>query len=142
MLLWPVASVTFSQWGAAPKIGSVSGVLGRNPAHILSMALCSSTGVSFIAVLSSHAIPPAVTWASKPTSSLVAPTMMVPSVLGARYTASPKMIWRRGAEGGAGCLKERICPGGGLMGSDLASQSPQRAAQAPDATTRWSQAIV
>lgn len=92
MLLWPVASVTFCQLGAAPKIGRVSGVLGRRPAHVACRTLCSSAGVSFMAVLSSHAMPLAVMWVSKPTSSLVAPTMIVPSALGAMYAASPKMM--------------------------------------------------
>ena len=84
MLLWPVARVTFCQLGATPKIGRVSGVLGRRPAHIVCKALCSSTGVSFMAVLSSHAMPLAVMRVSKPTSSLVAPTMIVLPALGVR----------------------------------------------------------
>jgi hypothetical protein len=90
-LLWPVARVTFSQLGAAPRIGPRSGVRGRKPAQAVSLLLSRKAGTNFVAVSYNSAVSFSVTWVSKPASSLVAPTRIA-FPFGAMYVASPKMI--------------------------------------------------
>src|SRR5205085_10472624 len=77
MLPWPTATVTLSQPGALPRIGRLSGVLGRKPVHIWLMGQLASEGTRCKAELSNQETPPTVIEVSKPASSLVAPTTMV-----------------------------------------------------------------
>ena len=98
-------------------MGHLSGVVGRNPAHVSSMGNSFNAGQRRVASWRQWSIPSGVTSPSKRPGSTVAPITILPSALGTMYVSWAKRT--RFNRGGVslGIRRERLWPLCGTMGT-------------------------